>query len=338
MPKIKVGILGATSYTGVELTRLLSFHAQAEIAFVSSQSYAGQPLSKEFPELSGICDMVLCSPDDAKLVAVDVVFSCLPHAVSAEHCLPFILKGTRIVDLSADFRIKDVAVYESWYKTKHPCPQYIKEAVYGLCEVAHDAIATAQIVASPGCYPTSILLPILPLLSDASTIITALIADSKSGVSGAGRTMKTTSLFAEAHDDLMAYSVGRTHRHVAEIEQELNTYASIPFTFSPHLIPMNRGMLSTLYISINKSAKECESIVKKHYEKEPFIRIRTSSDLPHTRYVVRTNYCDIAFTGEKSGQVIALSAIDNLGKGASGQALQSMNIMFGLQQREGLIR
>ncbi len=340
MKTITVGILGATSYTGVELTRLLCIHKHVSIGFVSSQSYANQAISEVFPELLAMCDMILCSPEDATTHTVDVVFSCLPHAVSAEHCLPFITKGIKVVDLSADFRIKDLAVYEAWYKIKHPCPQFIEKAVYGLCEHAHDAIAKAHIVASPGCYPTSILLPVLPLLKDPSVKITAIIADSKSGVSGAGRTLKTGSLFAEAHDDIVAYSVGHAHRHVAEMEQEFFAAGkgSFPFTFSPHLIPVNRGMLSTQYLFINKSADECTEIVSAAYSGQPFIRVRKNGDLPHTRGVVRTNYCDITFVDNKKGPVIVVSAIDNLGKGASGQALQSMNIMFGLPQHEGLIR
>jgi len=338
--KIIVGILGATGYTGVELVKILHGHPNVSIGFVSSQSYAGQKLSDVFPELKKICDTVLIAPETTLDQKADCVFSCLPHAASAGLLIPFIKKGVRVIDLSADFRIQDTKTYEKWYKTEHPCPDLLTKSVFGLCEHYRADIAKTQILANPGCYSSSIMLPLLPLYKDESTKITQVIADSKSGVSGAGRSLKVSSLFAEVHEDFSAYSIGHTHRHIAEIEQEFTKASGKPvtITFSPHLLPTNRGILSTIYIFTNKTATECSDIVKKAYANEPFIRIREASDLPSIHDVAYTNFCDIAFTGGTNGQpVIAVSVIDNLVKGASGQAVQNMNIMFGFDETTALL-
>ena len=344
MDKVKVGVLGATSYTGAELVRMLEFHPHASIEYLSSQSYAGKKLSEVFPALAGINDRVLMPPEDAVGLKPDCVFSCLPHAASAELLLPVIGKGVRVVDLSADFRIKDVNVYKKWYcddkHPDHPAPHLLDKAVFGLPEHYRRQIAAAQIIANPGCYVTSVLLPLLPLYRGGAEI-GSIIADSKSGVSGAGRGLKQSTHFPEAHENFSAYSVGRKHRHTPEMEQELSLAAGRPvtMTFSPHLLPVNRGILSTIYITANRSAAECSDIVRKFYAAEPFVRVREPSDLPQVAGVVNTNYCDIAFTGGTDGQpVIAVSALDNLVKGASGQALQNMNIMFGLPETAGLLR
>ena len=338
--KLNIGILGATGYTGIELVRIFASHPFVHIAFVSSQSYAGKKLSAVFPQMKSVCDDVLLAPDKTFDIGVDCVFSCLPHATSAGFLMPFITNNIRVVDLSADFRIKDPKEYTKWYKTEHPCPELLDEAVFGLCEHYRHEIAKAKIVANPGCYSTSIMLPLLPLFKEKGARVSMVIADSKSGVSGAGRSLTLTSHFAEVHENFSAYSVGHTHRHIAEIEQEFSKACKKPvtITFSPHLLPTNRGILSTIYLGINKSAAECLDIVKNAYTNEPFIRMRESSDLPSIGGVAHTNFCDITFTGGESGQpVIAVSALDNLVKGASGQAIQNMNIMFGFPETTGLL-
>lgn len=341
MAKIRVGILGATSYTGVELVRMLAWHPEVSIEFISSQSYASERISKIFPALKGINDHELISPEEAQERNADCIFSCLPHAVSAGLLLPYLEKGIRVVDLSADFRLRDTEVYKTWYKTEHPSPEYLKKAVYGLPEHYRTHLASALIVANPGCYVTSVLLPLMPLFKSAEASIEWIIADSKSGVSGAGRALKVNTLFAEANENFSAYSLGHAHRHTPEMEQELSVAAgrSVVMTFSPHLLPVSRGILSTIYIKTALSAEECTEIVKAHYDKEPFVRVRESTDLPTVAGVTHTNYCDIAFTGGKDGlPVIAVSTLDNLVKGASGQALQNMNIMYGLPETTGLLR
>jgi N-acetyl-gamma-glutamyl-phosphate reductase len=338
--KLNVGILGATGYTGVELVRIFAKHPQVSIAFVSSQSYAGQKLSDVFPLVKGTCDKVLLAPDKTVDVPVDCVFSCLPHATSAGLLLPFINNLVKVIDLSADFRIKNPEEYTAWYKTEHPCPELLKDAVFGLCEHYRSEIAGARIVANPGCYSSSIMLPLLPLFKDKDTTISLVIADSKSGMTGAGRSLKLTSHFVEVHENFTAYSIGHTHRHIAEIEQEFSKVRGKPvtITFSPHLLPTNRGILSTIYLVTNRTAAECLAIVKKAYHNEPFVRMREPSDLPSIAGVMHTNFCDITFTGGEKGQpVIAVAALDNLVKGASGQAVQNMNIMFGFPETTGLL-
>jgi N-acetyl-gamma-glutamyl-phosphate reductase len=340
MKSIAIGILGATSYTGIELLKILARHKASDIVFASSQSYAGQALTKVFPEMTGIFDQVLFSPEDAaaKANAVECVFSCLPHATSAGLLLPYIKAGVRVIDFSADFRLNDSTEYTKWYKEVHPCPELLPKAVFGLCEHNREAIKTCQILANPGCYPTSILMPVLGIVAQGATVQN-IIADSKSGVSGAGRSLKITSLFAEANENFSAYSVGRKHRHIAEIDQELSKAIKKPMqiVFSPHLVPMNRGILSTIYISTDKTPDECIALAKKQYADEPFVRVRESDDLPKVAYVAHTNYCDFTFVKSvDNGPVIAVSVIDNLVKGASGQAVQNMNIMFGIEETEGL--
>lgn len=340
MAKIKVGILGATAYTGLELVKILVKHPNVEISFISSKSFVGNKFSSIFGEATGILDDILISTEEAVGKNVGCVFSCLPHALSAEICIPFIEKGIRAIDLSADFRINDPEVYKKWYQHDHPKPGLLNQAVFGLPELYRDDIKDAKILANPGCYPTSIILPLLPLLKSSGVEITSIIADSKSGVSGAGRTLKLLSHFVEANENMVPYSLGRTHRHLSEIDQELSKAAGkkIEITFSPHLSPLNRGILSTIYLSINKTADECYAIANNFYKSEPFIRFRTRDDLPKVSYVANTNYCDIAFTGGEEGQpVIAVSTIDNLIKGASGQAVQNFNIMFGFDEVVGLL-
>jgi N-acetyl-gamma-glutamyl-phosphate reductase len=339
--KITIGILGATSYTGIELVRLLALHPGVSIAFISSRSNPDERYSKIFPEIKGLFDGTLIAPEDCYSKTVDCVFSCLPHAVSAELLLPFIEKGTRVIDLSADFRIKDQHVYEQWYNHKHPAADLLNKAVYGLPEHYRKQIAGARILANPGCYVTSVILPLIPLFKKAGASIEWVIADSKSGVSGAGRTLKMTNNFCEAHENFSAYSVGHAHRHTPEMEQELSRAAGKPITltFSPHLLPIKRGILSTIYLKTTLTAKECHALAAEAYADEPFVRVREKDDLPTVHSVAYTNYCDMAFTAGSDGcPVIAICAIDNLVKGASGQALQNMNIMFGFNESTGLLR
>jgi N-acetyl-gamma-glutamyl-phosphate reductase len=339
--KITVGILGATSYTGMELIRHLAYHEYVSIGFISSRSNPNEPLSQIFPELRGIFDGTLLSPEDAQKKSVDCVFSCLPHAVSADLLVPFINKGTRVIDLSADFRIKDPAVYEKWYKHVHPNIGLLAKAVYGLPEHYRKQIATAAILANPGCYVTSVLLPLLPVFKHSASKVEWVIADSKSGVSGAGRALKQNVHFVEANENFSAYAVGHVHRHTPEMEQELSFAAGKPvsLTFTPHLVPINRGILSTIYIKTSLSAGECHEIAAAAYQNEPFVRMRQPDDLPSVHNVAYTNFCDIVFTAGTHGHpVIAVSALDNLAKGASGQAVQNMNIMFGYPETTGLLR
>ncbi|MFW5960260.1 MAG: N-acetyl-gamma-glutamyl-phosphate reductase [Chitinivibrionales bacterium] len=334
-----VGILGATSYTGRELIRLISLHREIDIKFLSSVSHSGKGITEVFPELLTICDMELVSPEDALKTRVSAVFSCLPHAVSAGYIKSFADKGIKVVDLSADFRLKDVEVYEKWYNKKHPCPELIKERVYGLPEINRERIAEADIIANPGCFPTGILLPLIPVLRKKSGSVKNIISDSKTGVSGAGRTLKQVSHYVEANESISGYSIGRKHRHTPEIEQEISIACGDKreIVFSPHLTPMERGILSTIYLETDLSAQECLDITKERYKQEPFIRVRDLNDLPSTSYVRHTNLCDFSFTESgRQGMVICVSAIDNLLRGASSQALQNMNIMMQIPEMEGL--
>lgn len=340
--KITAGILGGTSYTGIELVKLLAGHGNVEIDFISSRSSAGERFSMVFPEIKNSFDAVLITPDEAKARSVDCVISCLPHAVSADLLMPFINKGIRVIDLSADFRLKDPAVYETWYKHKHPAAHLLSESVYGLPEFYRKQIKGAAILANPGCYVTSVLLPLMPLFKAVRPgQIEWVIVDSKSGASGAGRTLKLATSFCEANENFSAYSVGHAHRHTPEMEQELSSAAGKPvtLTFTPHLLPVNRGILSTIYIRTSLTPQECSRIAAAEYSNEPFVRLREEDDLPNLRNVAFTNYCDIAFAGGGGNlPVIAVSALDNLIKGASGQAVQNMNIMFGFPEKTGLVR
>jgi N-acetyl-gamma-glutamyl-phosphate reductase len=358
---IKVGIFGATGYTGVELVKLLSRHGRARIVFAHSESNAGARLSDVLP-----CpyDIPLIKSDDAPLGDVDVVFSCLPHGASAELCKRVLDAGKRVVDLSADFRLRDKDVYAQWYKHQHPYPELLDEAVYGLPELYRQDIADAQLVGNPGCYPTSILLGVLPLLEVGALADPVIIADSKSGVSGAGRKPSQTSHFVEVNENLAPYNIGHVHRHVPEIEQVLNSQwrgdwklesadspdlqSPISILFSPHLLPISRGMLSMLYVKLSPAAAEqdWQSIYEKRYEGEPFVRVLPKGQVSTIAHANHTNYDVISVhpvslpratgEGQGGGHLQIVSCIDNLVKGASGQALQNMNVMFGIDECEGL--
>lgn len=341
---IKAAIIGATGYTGVELLRLLSAHPDVELVHVTSRELAGTPVCTRFPNLRGHVDLEFSAPDEAALAACDVVFYATPHAV-AMHTVPALLEaGVRVIDLSADFRIKDVALWEQWYKVPHACPELVAEAVYGLPEVNREAIRQARLIAAPGCYPTAIQLGFLPLLEHNLIETGRLIADAKSGVSGAGRKAVEDYLLCETADSIRAYAVGG-HRHHPEIAQGLALAAGegqkVGLTFVPHLTPMIRGILATLYAPVKSgtqvTAAQLQSIFEARYASEPFVDVLPAGELPATRDVKGSNNCEISVAyNEESDTVIVLAAEDNLVKGASGQAIQNMNIMFGLEETTGL--
>lgn len=333
---IKVGIVGASGYTGLELVRYLVGHPAVSITFTTSESNSGRCLSAVHPAAP---PLPLVAMDDAPLNEVDVVFLCLPHAASAPKAAEALAKGVRVVDLSADFRLKDAAVYSEWYELEHPAPHLLGEAVYGLVEFARPKLGEARLVANPGCYPTSILLALQPLLAVGAATGT-IIADSKSGVSGAGRTPKLHTHFVEVVDNFSPYSIGRSHRHLPEIEQELHCWnPDAPrLIFSPHLLPVPRGILSTIYVPLKAGWDEAElhQIYQEQYKREPFVQVLEPGKLPSLAHVNYTNQCVIGLTLAGETAVIT-SAIDNLGKGAAGQAVQNMNGMFGLDETAGLL-
>ncbi len=340
---IKAGILGSTGYAGSELVRLLTQHPQVEIAFVDSRSYGGVPFSQVYPHLRGFVDRE-CSHLDYKdptgFEGIDVLFCALPHGLTQEVVAEAMKSSVRIVDLSADFRLADPAVFEEWYATPHVAPEALSQAVYGLPEVHRQDIAAARLVANPGCYPTSIILALYPLLKDGLISGKELIADSASGVSGAGRSLSDGNLYSQVQENFSAYKVG-SHRHTPEIEQELSLLAGekVTLQFTPHLAPMARGILSTIYAKNTGGAtrSDLENIYRKYYEAEPFLRLLPEGVFPKTKEVAGTNLVDISFVvDERTGNLILLSAIDNLIKGAAGQAVQNMNLMFGFDETEGL--
>ncbi|MFH1217895.1 MAG: N-acetyl-gamma-glutamyl-phosphate reductase [Pseudomonadota bacterium] len=337
---IRVGIVGASGYTGGELARILALHPEAEICVATSRQYAGKKLSVAYPHLAGIADIVC---EDVKIEDLvdraDLFFTAVPHQ-TAMALVPQILEaGKKVVDLSADFRIDDPAVYEEWYQA-HTAREYLDEAVYGLPELNRDRIAGARLVANPGCYPTSIILALAPLLKKGLVRTDTIIADSKSGTSGAGRSAQVGTLFCEVTDGFRAYKVAQ-HRHTPEIEQELGKLAGSKLTvsFTPHLLPISRGILSTVYASLVKGIDQQElvSIYNDFYRDEKFVRVCPSGVFPATQYVRGSNYCDIGFKYDpRTGRVVLLSAIDNLVKGAAGQAVQNMNLVCGLGESLGL--
>jgi N-acetyl-gamma-glutamyl-phosphate reductase len=333
---IRAGIFGATGYTGYELVKLLDGHPQAEIVFGTSRSSVGQNLRDLYP-----CpiDLTLSASKDVALDRIDVAFSCLPHGEAMGEVARARAAGVRVIDLSADFRLRDVGVYEQWYNVEHLAPEMIQEAVYGLPEVYRDQIACADLVAGPGCYPTSILLALYPLVRDGQLAKGTIIADSKSGASGAGRKASVKSLFVEVNEDFRPYSIGRAHRHLPEMEQELNAWGGdVRVTFSPHLLPVSRGILSTIYVTLKPgwSVKELVSAYRQVYAGEPFVHVLPAGQLASLAFVRETNRCAISFAEVGEDEFIVVSTIDNLLKGASGQLVQCMNLMFGLDETTGL--
>ncbi len=338
---LKVAIVGASGYTGVELLRILHGHPEVAVTCVTSEQSAGKKVSDVFPTLRGRCDLILENVEPVRVAdKADFIFTALPHKAAMEVVPTFLKIGRRVVDLSADYRLQDAKEYERWYEP-HMSPELFKQAVYGLPEVRRAKIAGADLVANPGCYPTSVILGLMPLLKKKLIDPATIIADSKSGVSGAGRGAKVDNLFCEVNDGFKAYGVGGVHRHIPEIEQELSILAGRKLTvsFTPHLVPMDRGILSTIYAQpVNEvTTAELLAVYRESYKGEPFVRVLAENSFPSTAFVRGSNFCDIGLTVDsRTGRVIVVSAIDNLVKGASGQAVQNMNIMCGFPETMGL--
>jgi len=337
---IRVAIVGASGYTGVELYRLLVNHPAVEVTCVTSRQNAGESFAEVFPSLAGRVDLV-CDPVDGAIVAekADFVFTALPHQTAMEVVPGLLAAGKKVVDLSADYRLRDAAVYEAWYQP-HTSPELLAEAVYGLPELYREQARGARLVANPGCYPTSVALALAPLLKNGLVDPASLIIDSKSGTSGAGRSAKVDSLYCEVNEGFKAYGVGK-HRHTPEIEQTLSELAGLPVTvnFTPHLLPVNRGILSTCYANLKGRADTAElvALFADHYRREPFVRVHPQGSLPNVAFVRGSNYCDLGVVADpRTNRVIVVSAIDNLVKGAAGQAVQNMNLMLGLDEDAGL--
>lgn len=338
---IKVGIIGATGYAGGELVRILMGHKDAEIKWYGSRSYVDQKYADVYRNMFQIVD-AKCMDDNMEELAdqVDVIFTATPQGLCASLVNEEILSKTKIIDLSADFRLKDVNVYEEWYKIEHKAPQYIDEAVYGLCEINRDLVKSARIVANPGCYTTCSILTAYPLAKEGLIDMSTLIIDAKSGTSGAGRGAKLPNLYCEVNENIKAYGVA-THRHTPEIEEQLG-YASgekVVLNFTPHLVPMNRGILATEYATLKKKVtyEEVKAVYDQYYAKEKFVRVMDRDVCPETKWVEGSNYVDIGFKIDpRTNRIIMMGAIDNLVKGAAGQAVQNMNLLFGLPEDEGL--
>ena len=338
---IKAGIIGATGYAGAELVRLLAGHKDVDIVWYGSRSYINDNYANVYRNFCKIVD-ARCLDDNLGELAdqADVIFTATPQGFLASVLTEEILEKTKVIDLSADFRIKDVAVYEKWYGIEHKSPQFLAEAVYGLCEINREKIRGARLVANPGCYTTCSILTAYPLAREGLIDMDTLIVDAKSGTSGAGRGAKVPNLFCEVNENIKAYGVA-THRHTPEIEEQLGYAAGRPVTlsFTPHLVPMNRGILATEYASLKEmvSWEEVKKIYEKYYGKEPFIRVLDQGVCPETKWVEGSNYVDIGFQIDpRTGRIILMGAIDNLVKGAAGQAVQNMNLLFGLPETQGL--
>jgi N-acetyl-gamma-glutamyl-phosphate reductase len=338
---ISIGIVGASGYTGVELARLLCNCPDVKLTVATSRQYNGKNLADVYPNLAGLVDVVCEDPQTDELAdRADLFFTAVPHQTAMAIVPDLLRAGKKVVDLSADFRIHDAAVYEKWYQ-KHSAREYLAEAVYGLPELHRQQIAGARLVANPGCYPTSVILGLAPLLKASVIEPETLIADSKSGASGAGRAAQTGTLFCEVTGGFKAYKVA-AHRHTPEIEQEISELCHRPviISFTPHLLPMSRGILSTVYAKLTKSVTDNEiyELYDSFYNSEPFVRLCQPDTFPATQFVRGSNFCDLGFKVDgRTGRIVILSAIDNLVKGAAGQAVQNMNLMCGLPETRGLM-
>jgi N-acetyl-gamma-glutamyl-phosphate reductase len=338
---INVGIVGGTGYTGVELLRLLAFHPQASVKLITSRKEAGMNVADMFQSLRGLGrlgELRYCDPADADLKACQVVFFATPHGVAMAQARELVAADVKIIDLAADFRLKDPVEFERWYKMPHSCPDLLAEAAYGLPEMHRQAVAAARIVGNPGCYPTAVQLGFLPLVEAGIVDTRYLIADAKSGVSGAGRKSEVGLLLSETSDNFKAYNVG-AHRHHPEIVQGLTAVANRPVNvvFTPHLTPMIRGIHATLYATLTDPSVDLQALFEKRYAGEPFVDVMPAGSHPETRSVRASNVCRIAVHRPDGGDIaIVLSVIDNLVKGAAGQAVQNMNLMFGLPETSGL--
>ncbi|HXZ46384.1 MAG TPA: N-acetyl-gamma-glutamyl-phosphate reductase [Pseudolabrys sp.] len=335
---IKIGIIGGTGYTGVELLRLLAAHPQADLRVITSRGEAGKQVAELFPNLRGHVRLAFSEPDPKALADCDVVFSATPNGVAMTHARALLKSGAKLIDLAADFRLRDPATWEKWYGVPHACPELLAEAVYGLPEVNREKIKKARLIANPGCYPTAVQLGFMPLLANDLVDAQHLVADAKSGVSGAGRKAEVHTLFSEAADSMKAYAVAG-HRHWPEIRQGLEAAYGKPvgLTFVPHLAPMIRGIHATLYARLTRPVENLQAMYEQYYAKEPFVDVMPAGSHPETRSVRAANVCRLAVHRPQGGNtVVVLSVIDNLVKGAAGQAVQNMNILFGLDERTGL--
>lgn len=338
---LRVGIVGVSGYTGVELARILSCHPKVEITVATSRRYEGQHLSRVFPNLKGCIDITCENPSRGDLCdKADFFFTAVPHSTAMTIVPPLLEKGKKVVDLSADFRIRDVSVYEEWYQ-KHTSSDLINEAVYGLPELYRDKISRAELVANPGCYPTSVILGLAPLLKSRVIDPATIIIDSKSGTSGAGRSESIATLYCEVADGFRPYKVGGTHRHIPEMEQELSLLngEAVTISFTPHLLPVSRGILSTVYARLKEDMDDLQlqKLYQDTYQDEHFVRLCSPETPPSTQHVRGSNFCDIGFSVDRrTGRLIIVSAIDNIVKGAAGQAVQNMNLMHGFDETEGL--
>ncbi len=335
---IKAGIIGGTGYTGVELLRLLVQHPRAEVVTISSRSEKERPVTDVFPSLRGYTELCFSDPDEADLESCDVVFAATPNGVAMTHARALMEEGVRLIDLSADFRIVDVSEWSRWYQLEHTCPELVAEAVYGLPEINRERIRDARLVANPGCYPTSVILGLTPLLEEGLVKPKELIADAKSGVSGAGRGASVATLFCETSDSFKAYAVPG-HRHLPEICQVLTRVAgeSVGLTFVPHLVPMIRGIEATLYGQLNDTSVDLTRLYQERYAGEPFVDVMPEGSHPDTRSVRGSNTVRIACHRPQNGNTAVILVVeDNLIKGAAGQAIQNMNLMFGFEETEGL--
>lgn len=343
---VKVGIIGATGYAGNELVRLLMGHKDVEIMWYGSRSYIDKKYAEVYQNMFEIVEDT-CLDDNMEELAskVDVIFTATPQGFLAGVLTEEILSKVKIIDLSADFRIKDVKTYEKWYKIEHKSPQFIEEAVYGLCEINRDKVKGARLIANPGCYTTCSILTVYPLVKEGLIDPDTLIIDAKSGTSGAGRGAKLPNLFCEVNENMKAYGV-TNHRHTPEIEEQLGYAAGkeIVVNFTPHLVPMNRGILATEYATLNKKAdgtlptyEEVKAVYDKYYKNEKFVRVLEKDICPETKWVEGSNYVDVNFKiDERTGRIVMMGALDNLVKGAAGQAVQNMNLLFGFDEAEGL--
>jgi N-acetyl-gamma-glutamyl-phosphate reductase len=336
-----VAIAGASGYTGVELLRLLVQHPWVRVVALTAETHANQPITKVFPSLRGLLDLTCAPLDTAKLAAeAEFIFLALPHKTSMAVGADLIQRGARVLDLSADFRLKDPALYPHWYKMDHSAPHLLKEAVYGLPELHRAEIEPARLVAVPGCYPTSAILALAPLLAEGLVDPDTIVIDSMSGVSGAGRKAELAYQYCEVNENLKAYGVA-THRHTPEIEQELSRLAGrdVTVTFTPHLTPMTRGILTTVTAALQSARSTAELLeqYRRFYAQAAFVRVLPEGQLPETKHVLHANFCDVGVVSDpRTGRVVVLTAIDNLVKGASGQAVQCFNLMAGLEERTGL--
>lgn len=338
---IRVGILGASGYTGSKLVYYLSRHKEVEIAFVTSRKEKGKPISDLYGFLRGICDLAFSDPQDVEDIKIDVLYTCAPDQVSMKVVPGYYDKGIAIIDIAGDYRMDSAEAYKLWYGEPHVSPEYIDKAVYGLTELNRDQIHKAKFVSNPGCYPTSVILALAPLLQKGFIDCREIYVNSISGISGAGREHKTFKLFYEVDSNVMPYSLGRCHKHVGEMEQELSkiTGETCTVTFMPHVVPMKTGIVSTILVNLkeNVTKNDINNAYNEAYENEFFVRYRHNR-IPESKFVADTNFCDIGFTlADGTDKAIIVSTICNLGKGASGQAVQNMNVMLGFDEKEGLV-